>query len=801
MSSLLQDLRYAIRSLRRDVGFTMAAVLTLALGIGANVALFSTVRAVLLQPLPFPRPEELVVVKGLHPTIGVEAASLPDFLDWRAGGRSFASLAAFARTTVILAGSAEPERIKGVEVTANFFRMAGIAPALGRGFAAGEERGEVRVAVLGDGLWRRRFGGDPRMIGRSVSLSGRPYTVIGIAPPGFALPGETDVWLPLRTDVVRGRRADFLGVLGRIRPDQTVETARAELTQVAAQLAQQYPTTNADWSVEVTPLRDQLVGGVRTGLLLVYGAACLVLLIACVNVANLLLARAASREQEYVVRAALGAGRGRLLRHALVESLVLAVAGAGAGVLVAEWVTAAIRATGGNLLPRSADVYVDLTAMTYAAGLALVTGLAFGAVPTIRLTRSDSGGRLRDGSRSVVGGGIARVRAGLIVGEVALAMVLLASAGLLLRSFARLAGVDPGFEAAGVVTYQLDLPSVRYATDAALAAAYRAVLEQSRRGPGVSHVALVSEIPTEGPNYLSFSIAGLPDPVAPGAVQDAQIISASPEYFHAMSIPVLEGRAIEPTDALESPPVAVVSAEMVRRWLGRRDPIGQRITFGNPTDTAAVWYTVVGVVGTVAQEGMAAEPYPQIYLPMEQNPSGGAFLVAKAATGTGAELLPELRAALRGVDSQIPFTDPGTLTERLARSIQRPRVSAAVLSAFAVLALGLAAVGIYGVVSYTVGRRTREIGVRIALGARSADIERLVVRQGMMPVAAGVVLGFAGAWAAGHTLAGLLYTVHPGDPLALTGGTLFLVLVAALASWLPARRAARLDPISALRTE
>ena len=808
MDSLLQDLRYAVRSLMRRPAFAAVVVLTLALGIGANTAIFSVVNAVLLRPLPYADPERLVMAWGRYPEFGRTSTSLPDFVDWKAGATSFAQMAALHNSVFNLTGDGEPEQLTADRVSANFFPTLGVRPQLGRTFLPEEEKvgGDDDVVVLSHAFWQRRFGGDPRIVGREVTLSGRPFTVIGVAPRDFRFLRDVDVWAPARLDTAGNRRAEYLTVFGRLKPGVTVQQAGAELAGVVKRLGEQYPETNGTIQSEVIGMKDDLVGDVRPALLVFTGAVGLVLLIACANVANLLLARAAAREREVAVRIALGAGSGRLVRQLLTESVVLSVIGGAAGLVLASLAVSSLRASGTEILPRLGEVRVDVVVALFALLLAVVTGLLFGLAPALRL-RGGSGGALhdalhdalREGARGAGGGAVTRLRNALVLGEVAVAVVLLVGAGLLIRSFDKLNRVDPGFNPRGVLTYGVILPRARYGDVAAVPAVYDRLLERTRQIPGVRHAAVSTTLPMEGTGYWTFNIEGK-QAVEGGPGQDLQPFDVSPEYFRALGIPLRSGRLIEPTDAPGAPRVAVVNEELVKRYFAGKDPIGARITYGNPEDTAAVWWTVVGVVGTVAQEGLKAKPYAQMYRPIAQAPSRGLWVSMRTA-GDPLAAATAARAALKAVDAELPLNDMQTMEQRVADSLAQPRVSVTLLSVFAAVALALAAVGIYGVVSYAVAQRTREIGIRMALGAKAGDVLRLVVRQGMLPAVAGLALGLAGALAATRAMASLLYGVEAADPMTFALVAVFLAAVALVATYVPARRATRVAPTEALRYE
>jgi putative ABC transport system permease protein len=794
-------LRHALRSLRRAPAFTLAALTTLALGIGANTAIFSVVDGVLLNPLRYPDPDRLVVVWGRHEAIGQETASLPDFLDWRSEARSFESLSAMTHTRFNLTGSGEPEVVRGALTTAGLFRTFGVVPTVGRGFRDDEERGAApRAALLGEGYWRRRFGGDRDVVGRQVQLSGIPYTVVGIVPATLQLAQPVDVWAPLATDTTRPRRADFLTVFGRLRPGVDLERVQAEMTTIARRLESQYPETNQGWGAEVVDLKEQMVGEIRPALLVFMGAVGLVLLVGCANVANLMLARVAGRSRELTIRAALGASRARLAGELLLESVVLGLLGGALGLVLAVWGIEALRSLQPGTIPRIGEIGLDPRVLGFALGLSLLTAVLSGLAPMWRLARRDLHEGLTEGSRGVAGGGgIRRARTVLVQAEVALAFVLLAGAALLLRSFDRLQQVDPGFSTDRILTARVTLPRAKYQEDAQRAAFGEQLLIGVGNRPGVRSAALVSDAPLgDSPPYLSFEIQGVP-PRTDGTVQDAEVFAASPEYFRTLQIPLIQGRLYDIGDGAGSRGVAVVNQALARRFWSGRSALGARITLDDPADPAS-WRTIVGVVGDVRQERLSDQAYPQIYLPFVQSPSRSMVLAVRAH-GDAASLVPAIRGSLAELDPDLPLADIATLEERKAVSLARPRVNAAVLGAFALAALLLAAVGIYGVVAYGVVQRTRELGIRMALGAGGGNLLTMVIRQGMTPVLVGMLLGLAAALAGGRVLRSLLFGVDATDPLSFAAVILFLAGVSLAAIYLPARRAARSDPMVALRND
>jgi putative ABC transport system permease protein len=802
---MLADLKYAWRTIRRSPGFALAVVLTLALGIGANSAIFSVVHAVLLRPLPFGEPDRLVRLYGRYPEVGRTGTSLPDFQDWRAQSHSFAQMAARYNAAFVLTGEGEPERVIADRVTANFLGTFGVRPALGRSFLPEEEQvgGDDRVVILDYGYWQRRFAGDPRIVGRQIQLSGQPFQVVGIAPKDFRIARDVDLYAPARADTTMPRRAEFLDVYARLKPGVSVQQADADLAAVLRHLAEEYPATNATIRSEVVGLQDDMVQGVRPALLAFMGAVALVLLIACANVANLLLARAATRDREVAVRVALGAGRARLMRQLLTESVVLAIIGGALGLAMATWAVAAVRGTDVRFLPRQGEISIDGTIVAFTLVLSVVTGLLFGLAPAIRLSRGSLHATLREGARGATGGSLARVRGALVLGEVAVALMLLVGAGLLIRSFDKLTKVDLGFEPSQVLTYSVTFPSAKFGDRDQAAPLYDALLERAKALPGVQQAALSADLPMGGASYLSFSIQGRPDrPERPGAApEDMQPFAVSPDYFATMHIPLKRGRLITAADRAGATPVAVISEEAARRFFADgRDPIGSRLTFGNPANPKTTWMTIVGIVGNIAQEGVTAKPYAQLYQSIDQSPTRVVY-VSLRSDRDPLLLASSVRGTVRAVDPDLLVNDIQTLEDRVSQNIARPRLSVLLIGAFSAIALLLAAIGIYGVMAYTVAQRTREIGVRMALGADPHEVKQLVVRQGMRPALIGVAVGLVAAFAATRLIASLLYGVSAVDPLTFVLVPLFLIAVALLATYLPARRATRVPPTVALQAE
>jgi putative ABC transport system permease protein len=806
---LWQDLRYGVRALWKSPGFAFVAVVALALGVGANTAIFSVVKAVLLKPLPYPESGRLVWLREVNPTNNVpdEPASAPDFNDWRTDARSFDGVAAYADTALTLTGEGEPERIPAAATSANFFRVLGVAPALGRDFVAEEEAaGKNRVVVISHGLWQRRFGANQNVLGQTLTFGGNPYTVVGVAPPDFRnpVPGAkaAEIWLPIAFNFDESRRrSDFLSVFARLKGGATVEQARAEMSGIGARLAQAYPATNTGWGVSVVTLHERVVGDVRPSLLVLMGVVGFLLLIACANVANLLLARATARRQEIAVRSALGAGRWRLVRQFLTESVLLALAGGGLGLLLAAWgIELLVSFSPGNI-PRLNEVGLDKGVLLFTFGVSLATGCLFGLLPALQASKTDLSVSLKEGGSrgSTAGRPASRLRNALVVSEIAIAVVLLAGAGLMIRSFAAIREVDPGFRPGHVLTSDYSLPAARYKEDAQIVSFFEQLTAHAAALPGVERVGLVSDIPLSGGGDIAeFAVEGRPAP-PPELVQDAEYRVVSPDYFDVMGIPVVRGQAFTEHDRANVPAVTVINETMARRYFSGEDPIGKRINLGDPAK-GSPWRTVVGVVRDIRHESLDKEPYPQMYAPEAQFPRRLMTMVARTS-GDPLSLVPALRRDLTSLDKDLPLYNLRTMEQVLADSIARRRFQMLLIAAFAGLGLLLAAVGIYGVISYSVAQRRHEIGVRMALGARAPDILRLVVGQGLGLALAGVGAGLAAAFALTRVMSSLLYGVSAADPLTFAGVALALLGVALAACLVPARRATKVDPMIALRYE
>ena len=800
-----QDIRYALRVFRNARGFAVVAVATLALGVGANTAIFSVVRGVLLRPLPFAEPHRLVQVSSEFR--GARAAvSAPDFIDWRTRSSAFAGMAVYFSSTTDFTGTGEPERLTQARASANFFDVLGVRAQLGRLFRAGDdERAAPRIAVLSDGFWRRRFGADSSIVGRKITLDGFPTEVVGVAPAGISFPGAVDLWLTTRFEprdlAAAARGARWLDVVARLAPGVSLERARAEMTAIAAQLERDDPRHNIGFGARLVPLRDELVGPVRGPLFILLGAVGCVLLIACVNVASLSLGRTAARETELAVRTALGAGRARLARQLLTESLVLSLGGGMVGVMLAALGTRMLVSLAPADLPRLDAVRVDGTVLAFALAITLVSGALFGLAPALQGSLAALHERLRAGGR----GGASRlsrtrIRRALVVTEVALALMLLAGAGLLLRSFDRLRDVSPGFRAAGVSTFSVSLSPVRYPDEERQQLFATTLLDRIARMSGVKSAALSFALPLSGGSFgLTFEIRGRAAASGP-AEPRAQVRVATPRYFETLGIPLVRGRGITDEDRAASAPVVVVSEETARRYWPNEDPVGQIVTTGWNRGGKRVGGTIVGIVGDVRQYSLAQQPTAHLYIPYAQWPLDELSVVVRS-DGATATVLAAARQVVRDLDPELAVYDARALEQLVAESIAQRRFYALLLAAFAVVALALAAIGIYGVIAYSVQQRRREIGIRVALGATPDRVVALIARQALLLVVVGTVVGLAGAAALTRVLRGLLFGVSATDPVTFAAVPVLLVVVAVVACILPARRALAVDPATSIRAE
>ena len=806
LETVWQDVRYGLRMLRKNPGFTAVAVLTLALGIGANTAIFSVVNGVLLRPLPYFEPDRLVQIKPQWNDSVFGTISPRAYFGLLERTESFQTVAIHRLTSInLFEDEGEPERVAGARMTPSLLDGLGIRPTLGRALQPGEEfAGSHRVALLSDRLWKRRFGADPAVLGRSLKMSNNSYEIIGVLPQGFAYPHKSvDIWIGYGIDRANlGRREGFSSVLARLREGTTLETAQAELDTLSAQFRKEFPDNYPEAArvhFVVRPLTQVLTGSVRPALLILMGAVGFVLLIACANVANLLLARISGRGKEIAIRAALGASRGRIMAQILTESSLLSLLG-GLGALAVA--TAAVRALAvlyPESVPRLAEVEVDTTVLLFNLGLMAFVTLAVGLIPALRVSRLALHETLKEGGRQ--GGGVSRhrTRAALVVTEVALATVLLVGAGLLIRSFQQLMAVDPGFRPEQVLTTQLSLSSGRYPDQAARAEFFRRLTEELEAQPGVVSAAVINVLPMSGVrDDVSIGAEGYTPP-NPDLLDFIEHRMVTPDYFKTLGVPVLKGRPFTDQDRKGSQPVVILSQSLARKFWGDQDPIGRRVKPGG-IDSSTPWHTVVGVVGEVHHDGAREGEVPIWYKPVYQQ-SWNWMHLAVRTTGDPAQAVRLVKDAVGRIDPRQPIFSTRVMTEMAAELVSADQFNANLLIVFAGLALGLAAIGIYGVISYSVGQRTQEIGIRIALGAQSVDILKMMVGQGLLLVLIGLGIGLAGAFALTRFLESLLFGVTPTDPATFAAVAAVLAAVALLACYLPARRATKVDPMVALRYE
>jgi putative ABC transport system permease protein len=813
MNTLLQDLRYGLRMLAKSPGSTLIAVLALGLGIGANSAIFSVVNAVLLRPLPYQDPERLVVVweTKLNKGILQEYVSPPDYRDWVEQNRAFDRMAALRTQPAVLTGGQLPERVETALISPSAFEMLGVKAARGRTFFGGEDRpGQNRVAVLSHGLWQRRFGGDPGVLGQAVTVDGNSFTIVGVTPPDFhLLDTPSELWLPYTLDNKeenenqRGFRT--LRVIAHLKPGVSLDQAQSEMRSIEDGLARKYPDLDTGWSTKVVPLRDQLVGDVRATLWTLLAAVVFVLLIACANVANLLLARAGSREKEIALRAALGAKPGRLVRQLLTESVLLGLAGGVLGLLLAAWSVSILGRFCPANLPRMNEIGIDWRVLAFTLAVSILTGIVFGLAPAAGSVRSDLNSILKTSGRGTTASRArAQLRNALVVAEIASCVVLLTGAGLLIRSFVRLQSVNPGFRPDHVLTMQLTLPEARY-SGWKVAAFYRQLLERLQALPGVQVAGIARNLPLSGVDAsLNFTVENRP--VEASAEQPrAKFRAASADYFAAMGIPLMKGRYLDRSDGEKTAGVALINNTLARRLWPNEDPLGKRIKAGFDD---SVWCTIVGVVGDVKHTGLDAAVNPETYYHYLQVPPAlmtfveGTMTVVLRTNAEPTAMVAAARGEVRNMDADLAVFNVKTMQELVDGSVAQPRFRTLLLGVFAGVALVLAAIGLYGVIAYSVTQRTNELGVRMALGAQRSDVVKLVVGQGGRMAAIGVGIGLVAAFPLMRIISSkLLFAVNASDPVTYAGTALLILAVALVASYIPALRAVKVDPVVALRCE
>ena len=815
METLLQDLRFALRNMGKARAFTAIAILVLALGIGANTAMFSVIHGVLLRPLPFPQPERLLAVgevdvRPQRGGVGI-TASYPDFFDFRQRTRTIDNLAAYHDSDYTLTGRGDPRHLPGEVVTSGFFEALGVRPQLGRTFLREEEQAGRHVAILSDTLWRSQFNADPAIVGQAINLGERPYTVVGVMPPGFQFPIHAEaiaLWTSIAREaesdtadkpVTTERGAHFLQMIGRLKDGVSPEQAQADMDSIARALAQQYPDENRYRTrTLLQPVLTAIVGDRRTPLLVLLGAVGLVLLIACANVANLLLARSTARGREIAIRAALGATAGRIIRQLVTESVALALAGATLGTALAVWALAALVRLYPSNLPRLQQVNVDVPVLLFTVALALATGILFGLAPALRVSRPDVAAAMKDGGRVSSSVQHNRLRSALVVAQTALGLMLLVGAGLLTRSFTRLTHVDPGLDTHNVVTADFGLPA-RYSKSEQQDQFVRTLFERLNHLSGVASAAGIMPLPLGGDFWqISFEVEGRPLP--PSEHLSAAFATATPGAFETLHIPLLRGRTFNERDQRTAPLVMIVNQAFAKLYYPGEDPIGKRLKPGISDGGPEPWREIVGVVGDVRSTGMAREPKPGYYLPYSQCVVNTPTIVLRT-TGDMTTALAAARNVMHELDPQVALYGTRTMEDYVALSVGQAKFQTVLFGIFAAIALLLTAVGLYGVIAYTVVQRTHEIGIRMALGASRAHVLGLMMQHGALLVGIGLAVGLAGALGLTRFLQSMLFATHPEDPLTIVAVCSLLAVIALLASYIPARRATKVDPLVTLRYE
>jgi putative ABC transport system permease protein len=805
MDILWQDLRYGFRMLIKSPGFTLIAVLTIGIGIGANTAIFSVVNSILLRPLPYKDTERLMKVYESNEPLGLGrfAVSLANYVDWKDQNKVFDDVAAYLVTSFTYASESEPARVQGAAVTSSLFNVLGVTPVMGQVFSPEEEKpGGARTVVLSYGLWQRRFASDPNIVGKEVIISGITRTVVAVMPQEFEFPVQPEkieLWVPLISDprMLALRGSHSFNVVARLKANTSPEQAQAQMTSISTELQKQYPDTNLDWGVRIIPLQEDVVGNTKPALMILLAAVALVLLIACVNISNLLLIRAAGRQKEMAVRTALGVRRARLIRQLLTESLLLGLVGGIVGLLLAMWGVKLLIAFSPSNIPRIQQLAIDGRVLIFTLGISLVTGILFGLVPALQSVKINLNEVLKEGGKGAGGSMMRhRTRSLLLVSEVALSVMLLISAGLLIKSFIRLQQVNPGFDTERLVSLNISLPLIKYRTATQQMAYFQQTLQRLQTTPGVDSVAAGTSLPLTGSNSkYSITIEGQPS-LAPGQRPSPNYRIISPDYFRTMGIALIRGREFIQQDETNSSKVIIINDTMAKRFWPGEDPVGKRVTISDLPDNP--WREIVGVAADVKHFGLDTVPEPELYVPFMQAPSPSMTIVARA-NGNPANLISAVRSEILKIDNEIPVYNIRTIKELISESVAWPRFRTILLGIFASISLLLSAVGIYGVMSYSVVQRTREIGIRMALGAQKSNLISLIIGQGMWLTAIGVFIGILGAYASSRLLSSLLFETGIGDFMTYIASIFLLALVALLANYFPARKAAKIDPMIALR--
>jgi len=817
MNTLIQDVRYGLRMLVKNKGFSIVAILTLALGIGANTAIFSVINTLLLRPLPFNEPESIVAIgsANLSTEGSFGSISYPDFFDWQSQSQTIERMATYYLRNFTLYSDSESVRISGAIVSSDLFTVLGVNPAIGRPFNADEDkRGGGRILILGHEFWQSRYGGDPNILDKTVSINQASYTIVGIMPAGFRFPLDSDpvdFWTNIASDaespasepVTSQRGNHFLQAIGRLRPDATIEQADAELKAISANLEQQYPDSNTNFSAKVMSLGDRLYGDVRTSLIVLFAAVGCVLLIACANVANLLLARATTRRREIALRSALGASRWRVVRQLLTESVLLAVTGGIAGLLLASFGTDLLIAITPTDIPRIAETSVDGRVLLFAFSVATITGLVMGIIPALNASRLNLNEMLKEGGRGSAGGRRGSVRSALVITEVAVAVTLLVGAGLLAQSFMRLMKVDSGFNSDNVLTIRVGLPGGLYETPEQITSFHERLLERIGTLPGIASYSTVAPLPFSRGNIgVGFSVEGRANPTLRPFPYETAIRLIGPDYFRTMGTPVRQGRGITARDTLGQPNVIVINESLARAYFADEDPIGKRINPSMSVDEHdPAMREIVGIVADSRPRGPGVEPEPESYVPISQLPALGSITLLIRTDSDPNNLTAAVRQEISNLDSKAPVYDVRMLNEYLSETVAQPRFNSLLSGVFAIVALLLTGIGLYGVISYSVSQSTQEIGVRMALGAQPGNVIRLIIGKGMLLTFVGLAIGLVAAFLLTRLMESLLYGVTATDTVTFLTVAFALSAVSLLACWIPARRATRIDPMVALRYE